>query len=103
MPETHVVPSETVTPAAQPFNYAALPTPQAELAQQVEVRIKARTAHCIVENGLDLITVKQALGHGQFETWLESWFPFAPRTAREWMSAAREYADKTALSGASAK
>ena len=80
-----------------PFDYAALPVEDAELCQIVEVRIKTRTGMTIFENGRDLITVKERLGHGKFTEWLESWFPKSEWTARKWMRIAEEYKGKTGV------
>ena len=78
-----------------PFDYAGLPTEAAELCRIVESRIKTRTGLTLLENGRDLLTVKNMIGYGRFTAWLESWFPLDPRTARKWMAAAEKYQDKT--------
>ena len=80
------------------FDYAKLPAESAELCRIVEIRIKTRTGMTIVENGQDLIKVKEALGHGEFGKWLASWFPMSESTAQKWMNVAREYKDKSVLS-----
>ena len=77
------------------FDYAGLPAESAELCRIVEIRIKTRTGMTIVENGQDLIKVKEALGHGKFGEWLESWFPLDKRTAQKWMGIAERYAGKS--------
>ena len=51
----------------------------------------------IVENGQDLIKVKEALGHGKFMDWLASWFPKSDRVARRWMQIAENYGGKLAV------
>ncbi len=77
------------------FDYAGLPAESAELCRIVEIRIKTRTGMTIVENGQDLIKVKEALEHGKFGELLESWFPLHERTARRWMEAAERYSGKS--------
>ena len=79
------------------FDYAGLPTDAAELCRIVEIRIKARTGMTVVENGRDLLAVKESIGHGKFTEWLGSWFPSGETTARKWMRIAEKYGDKPAV------
>ncbi len=74
--------------------YQTLP-PTAALAMRAEERIKARTVVTVIENGRDLLEVRNALGHGHFTQWLEQTFPFTDRTAQRWMNAAERYGGKT--------
>src|SRR5512147_1843379 len=75
--------------------YQTLSADHAALAMRAEERIKARTVVTVIENGRDLLEVRNALGHGHFTQWLEQCFPFTDRTAQRWMNAAERYAGKT--------
>ena len=70
--------------------YQTLAPDQAALAMRAEERIKARTVVTVIENGRDLIEVKNTLGHGLFTQWLAQTFPFNVRTAQRWMNAAEQ-------------
>lgn len=75
--------------------YQTLAPDQAALAMRAEERIKARTVVTVIENGRDLIEVKNALGHGLFTQWLAQTFTFTARTAQRWMNAAEQYGAKS--------
>jgi hypothetical protein len=78
--------------------YQSLAPQHVALAMRAEERIKARTVVTVIENGRDLIEVKNALGHGLFTQWLARTFPFTERTAQLWMNAAKQYGAKSELS-----
>ena len=75
--------------------YQTLAPDQAALAMRAEERIKARTVVTVIENGRDLLEVKNALAHGLFTQWLAQTFPFTARTAQRWMTAAEQYGAKS--------
>jgi hypothetical protein len=75
--------------------YQSLAPDHAALAMRAEERIKARTVVTVIENGRDLLEVKNALGHGLFAQWLAQTFPFTERTAQRWMNAAEQYGAKS--------
>jgi chromosome segregation ATPase len=77
--------------------YQTLAPDHAALAMRAEERIKARTVVTVIENGRDLLEVKNALGHGLFTEWLAQTFPFTERTAQRWMNAAEQYGAKSDL------
>ncbi len=80
-----------------PFNYSDLPTPVAAELQAVTNRIKERLTRQvadIIATGLDLLEVKSALEHGQFEHWLDSEFGMTVRTAQRFMRASEWAQDK---------
>ena len=77
--------------------YQSLAPDHAALAMRAEERIKARTVVTVIENGRDLLEVKNALGHGLFTQWLAQTFPFTARTAQRWMTAAEQYGAKSDL------
>ncbi len=80
-----------------PFNYSDLPTPVAAELQAVTNRIKERLTRQvadIIATGRDLLEVKSALEHGQFEAWLNSEFGMAVRTAQRFMRASEWAQDK---------
>lgn len=54
----------------------------------------------LVENGRDLITVKEKMGHGRFGDWLRCEFGWSERTAQNYMNAARAF-DELAKRGCS--
>lgn len=62
---------------------------------QKETAIKARTAQTIIENGRDLMEVKERLEHGQFQKWIEANFPWSVKTARQMMKAADVFSKQT--------
>ncbi|MFZ1415614.1 MAG: DUF3102 domain-containing protein, partial [Defluviicoccus sp.] len=75
--------------------YQGLAPEHVALAMRAEERIKARTVVTVIENGRDLLEVKNALGHGLFTQWLALTFPFTERTAQRWMNAAERYGAKS--------
>ena len=77
--------------------YQGLAPEHVALAMRAEERIKARTVVTVIENGRDLLEVKNALGHGLFTQWLAQTFPFTERTAQRWMNAAEQYGAKSDL------
>lgn len=82
----------TVPEVLPAFDYASLPPNVAEQAKGAVAYINDRqrtTAASILEIGERLISVKEALGHGSFTTWLDAEFGWNERTARNYMLAAR--------------
>lgn len=60
----------------------------------VATRIRKRTQKgvlMLVENGRDLLLVKEKMGHGNFGTWLKREFGWSERTAQNYMSATKAY------------
>lgn len=51
----------------------------------------------IVQNGLDLLGIKEMLAHGQFENWVATACRISERTARYYMATARAFEGKTAI------
>jgi DNA repair exonuclease SbcCD ATPase subunit len=86
------------------FDYTVLSQEQAQRTQDAEIRIIGRTQRTIVENGRDLLAVKQDIGHGHFVNWIKS-LGISEDTAQRWMGAARNFGeipqsavfDKTAI------
>lgn len=74
----------------QNFNYALLTEDKATGARQAAERIRGRLYTAIIETGEDLIRQKENLGHGNFLDWIEAEFGMSDRTARKFMSIARE-------------
>jgi hypothetical protein len=60
-------------------------------------RIKARMKASVLETGRDLIAVKEQLEHGAFQEWLECEFGLTPRTAQNYMQAARVFGAKSEI------
>jgi Protein of unknown function (DUF3102) len=56
---------------------------------EIARRIRARTASAVLESGRDLQRVKDVLKHGEFEDWLRDEVQMEPRTAQNYMAAAR--------------
>ncbi len=68
--------------------------------QAVTARIKDRLTQQvadIIATGRDLLEVKSALDHGQFEPWLNTSFNMTMRTAQNYMRAAEYMADKSEI------
>lgn len=78
--------------AAVPFDYAALDGETALVARDAAGRIKERMRTSIIDVGRDLQTVKGAMPHGMFGSWLAAEFGWTDRTAQNYMAAA-EWAD----------
>jgi hypothetical protein len=82
------------------FDYSALPPEVAEdlrcVARNIRRRVKRAVAD-IVEIGLDLLEVKDALPHGQFTPWLQTEFGWSERQARNFMNVADWLRPKTAI------
>ena len=73
------------------FNYDQLPVETVEFLKTKETANKARTSQTIIDNGRDLMEVKERLEHGQFESWVEDRFEMSPRRAREYMQVAENF------------
>lgn len=54
-----------------------------------------RTAEDIIAIGLDLIAIKDKLGHGNFLPWIDAEFGISDRTARNFMNVAAAYGQKS--------
>ena len=79
-----------------PFDYGQLATDLAEEVRSSAERINASKKSHIIEVGLELISMKAKLVHGQFTEWIDRELNFSPTTARNYMRAAKEFADKPA-------
>ena len=79
------------------FNYKDLsPETVGEVqaaTERIRVRMK-RTTEDIVDIGLDLITVKKKLPHGQFGVWLKTEFDMSQDTAENFMRVAKKFGDQ---------
>jgi hypothetical protein len=67
------------------------------IVQEATTRIKARMTRAaadIIEIGQDLITVKKALSHGCFLSWISTEFSMSDQTARRFMHVAEAFGDK---------
>ena len=84
--------TSTARANAVSFDYAALPTAQAEVLRQHAATIRHHTQLTVasmVEIGRELCAVKKILGHGRFIAWLRSECGFPLRTAQNRMKAAK--------------
>ena len=82
------------------FDYAALPENMAAQARAAAHRIQRRNhkmVESIIENGGDLLSMKERLEHGQFEKWVATECAISERSARNYMAAARAFKGKTAM------
>jgi hypothetical protein len=82
------------------FNYELLETEVAEQARSSADRIRQKvkkTLEAIIEVGQDLVTVKEALPHGQFGPWLKAEFGWGERMAQNFMSVAGAFGTKTEI------
>ncbi|NQT37745.1 MAG: DUF3102 domain-containing protein [Planctomycetes bacterium] len=76
------------------FDYAAIGVQIARTVRVSAERIRQlvkRSLDDIVEIGTELISVKQALPHGQFKPWLDSEFGWKERSARNFMNVAQRF------------
>lgn len=86
------------------FDYSVLSSEQAQRTQEAEIRIIGRTQKTIIENGRDLLAVKQDIGHGHFLNWIKS-LRISEDTAERYINVAKNFGqipqtaefDKTAL------
>lgn len=85
-----------VTYVAGPFNYSQLAAGLADEARATADRINASKKTHIIEVGLELTAIKAKLAHGQFTEWIDRELNFSTTTARNYMRAAKEFADKPA-------
>jgi vacuolar-type H+-ATPase subunit E/Vma4 len=88
------------TLVSQEFNYSALLPEVADAARAAADRIRdrrKRQMEALIETGRDLLEMKERLGHGWFQAWLHAEFAWTDRTARNFMSAAQQFADKTEI------
>ena len=88
------------TLVAQGFDYSALPTDVADTARAAADRIKGRHQHqmaAVIGTGRDLRAMKELLEHGQYLKWLDAEFAWTDRTARNYMSVAQQFGDKTEI------
>ncbi len=95
------MPTSASPPARIGFDYANLDAETTQFVQQQtgEIRVlMKRTAQGIVEIGQRLIEVKEKLGYGQFESWLEAEFDWDKRTAYRFVSVAEEFSKTDKLS-----
>lgn len=76
------------------FDYLTLTSETAEFVQRRTLEIRAfqkRTAESIIQIGLRLEEVKEAVGHGQFLNWLEIEFGWSDQTARRYIHVAIKF------------
>jgi DNA repair exonuclease SbcCD ATPase subunit len=77
------------------FDYAALPTERATEIRAVAERIHLRTAVAVIENGRDLIKVRNMPEmNGRFVAWLNAEFSMSRQTAYNMMQAAENLGDR---------
>lgn len=63
-------------------------------AQKIR-RMVQKTIEDIIEVGLELLSVKEIVGHGHFGAWLRLEFGWTDRTARNFMAVAEQFGGKT--------
>ncbi|MDS4011538.1 MAG: hypothetical protein RKK15_09075 [Defluviicoccus sp.] len=86
---------DSETPAAGTFDYAALPAECATEVRTVAEHIRTRTALAIIENGRDLIRVRDMPEmRRQFVGWLDAEFGMSRATAYRMMEAAENLGEK---------
>ena len=79
---------------AAPFSYSPLPGEQAAELRVTTGRIKLRLERStadIVAIGLDLISAKNLLGHGEFALYLAAEFSMTQRTAERFITVAERF------------
>ncbi|ESY03242.1 hypothetical protein X753_24085 [Mesorhizobium sp. LNJC399B00] len=81
------------------FNYFGLNDVDTIAVREAATRIKLRmrrTVEDIIGIGLDLIDIKERVGHGHFMKWIKAEFKMSERSAQNFMGVAEVYADKYA-------
>lgn len=73
------------------FRYEDLTPAIAEQARTTAERIQGRLRTSYIETGADLLKIKDKLEFGLFGKWLRAEFGWSPRTAENFMNAARLY------------
>lgn len=92
-----VTPLDSGTPAVGTFDYGALPAECAAELRTVVQRIHVRTAVSVIENGRDLIRVREMPEmKGRFVAWLNAEFRLSERTAYRMMQAAENVGENFA-------
>ena len=87
--------------AQERFDYSPLEKKVADEVQSTADRIRQsikRTTESIIAIGNDLMTVKEALPHGQFGPWLRAEFTWTERTAQKFMAVAERFRPISELS-----
>lgn len=80
------------TPSAKvDFDYIGVSVEVAHEAEATAARIRARHRDSIIATGLDLTSIKEKLGHGQFGSWLAHHFNMSERSAQNYMNAANAF------------
>lgn len=81
------------------YNYDQLGSQGAAIREHaIEIKRSEQQANsAVVEAGRHLLAVKEALPHGQWETWLETEFHMTDRTARTLMNIAERFDGKTEI------
>lgn len=82
------------------FNYDLVETKVADKVRATAERIREkvkRTLDDLIEVGNDLLTVKEALPHGQFGPWVKAEFGWGERMAQNFMSVAERFGPKTEI------
>lgn len=92
---------EIITPTKGDEKVVATTAPNDAQFASVADRIRRRTQRgvlMLVENGRDLMIVKEKMGHGRFGDWLKPEFGWSERTAQNYMNAAKAF-DELATRG----
>jgi hypothetical protein len=87
-------PKHELVVVSQGFDYSRLEGPLAERVQSAADRIREkvkRTLLNLIEVGEDLLSVKEALPHGDFGRWLKAEFGWGERMAQNFMSVAERF------------
>jgi predicted transcriptional regulator len=78
----------------EPFDYAQFPEDVAEQAQSIVNSYRRRARSYFINTGRDLLSMKEKLEHGLFTKWIEAELGMTPRTAQNFMQAARHFGEK---------
>jgi hypothetical protein len=87
------------TVSVRAFDYTGIEPAIAEKMRQTATSIRSRHRGLIqvaIEIGVELMAVKEQIGHGRFRQWLQAEFPDSERTATNFMRAAEVFGTKTA-------
>lgn len=77
------------------FDYSELDAATADKARGVVERYRDRTKAYVIDTGLDLLSIKARLDHGQFHEGVKAEMQMEPRSAQRAMAAADLFASKS--------
>lgn len=90
-PDMDIAEINPLVPFVSDFDYSGLSTAVAAEAEEAAQRIRNHIRGSVIDTGLELLAVKEKLGHGKFGPWLAHHFTMSERTAQNCMNAAEVF------------